>query len=244
MGCFVDNLTMQETVERIGEFISSGTPHQHVVINADKVVKANRDSALRSLINSCDLINADGMPVVWASYILGKPLQGRVTGIDLFFELLGAAEERGWRIYFLGAREEIVSSVVEKINATHPALNIAGYRNGYWSPTEEDSVAKNIADSQPDILFVAISSPKKEEFIRRHIKVMKVPFSMGVGGTFDIVAGKTKRAPVWMQKLGFEWFYRFLQEPRRMFARYFITDMSFFWLLLKEVFRTTDAENK
>ena len=118
-----------------------------------------------------------------------------------------------------------------------PGLQVAGVRNGYWRAEEEAKVVKLIADSRPDLLFVAISSPKKELFLGRYQAEMKVPFAMGVGGSFDVVVGKLKRAPVWMRRCGLEWFFRFLQEPRRMFKRYFIDDPYFFWLLLKELFR-------
>lgn len=237
LGCEVDNLDMEETLARIGEFIASGRPHQHVVVNADKLVKAAADPRLREIINRCDLVNADGMPVLWAARLLGSPLKERVTGVDLFFRLAGRAAECGWRVYFLGAREEVVCSVVERLRGMHPQLRIAGYRNGYWRTGEAPAVAESIAASRPDILFVAISSPKKEEFLARYQAAMRVPFAMGVGGTFDVAAGRVRRAPRWMQRSGFEWFYRFLQEPRRMFRRYFIDDMAFFWLLAKAVAR-------
>lgn len=235
MGCGVDNLDMEETLQVIEEFIHDGSPHQHVVINADKVVKAHRDPELRRIINECALINADGMPVVWASRLLGKPLKERVAGVDLFDALMRRASEKGWRVYLLGAREEVVSGVKDLYESRYPALVFAGYRNGYWNPEEEASIAAAIGEARPDLLFVAISSPKKEQFLGRYQAEMKVPFAMGVGGTFDVAIGKVRRAPVWMQKSGFEWFYRFLQEPRRMFHRYFIEDMYFFWMLAKEI---------
>lgn len=238
LGCEVDNLDMEETLQRIEEFIHDGLPHQHVVINADKVVKAHRDPELRRIINECALINADGMPVVWASRILGKPLKERVAGVDLFDALMRRAAEKGWRVYLLGAREEVVSGVKRLYEKRLPGLIFAGYRNGYWKPEEEPGIAAAIGESRPDLLFVAISSPKKEQFLGRYQAEMKVPFAMGVGGTFDVAVGKVKRAPVWMQKSGFEWFYRFLQEPRRMFRRYFIEDMYFFWMLAKEFVNT------
>ena len=231
LGCAVDNLSMLETLDRVGVMIATGAPHQHVVINADKVVKAARDPELAAIIARCDLINADGMPVVWASHLLGQPLKERVTGIDLFFSLLERAEREGWRVYFLGAKEEIVTEVVRRAHQRHPGLPIAGARNGYWKPDEEQAVVDAIAVAKPDILFVAINSPRKEEFLAKYQRQMRVPFAMGVGGTFDVMAGLTRRAPVWIQRTGFEWFYRFLQEPRRMFRRYFIDDMGFFWLL-------------
>lgn len=237
MGCQVDNLDMEETLKRIEEYIREGSPHQHVVINADKVVKAYRDPELRRIINECALINADGMPVVWASRLLGKPLKERVAGVDLFDALMRRAAKKGWRVFLLGAREEVVSKVKAIYEGRYPSIVFAGYRNGYWKPEEEAAVAATIAKAKPDLLFVAISSPKKEEFLGRYQADMKVPFAMGVGGTFDVAVGKVSRAPVWMQKAGLEWFYRFLQEPRRMFRRYFIEDMFFFWILAREMVR-------
>ena len=234
MGCAVDNLNMAETLDVVEGFIRSGKPHQHVVVNVDKIVKANRDPALRQIINDCDLINADGMPVVWASRLLGKPLKERVTGVDLFEALMARAADKGWRVFLLGAREEVVSGVARLYPARYPGLTLAGYRNGYWTPEEEEKVVADIAATRPDILFVAISSPKKEAFLARYQAAMKVPFAMGVGGTFDVAVGLVKRAPVWMQNAGLEWFYRFLQEPRRMFRRYFIDDMAFVALFARE----------
>ena len=226
---------MRETITRIESFIKSGNPHQHVVVNVDKIVKASRDASLKNIINNCDLINVDGMPVVWASKLLGKGLKERVTGIDLFYKLIAASEKNGWSIYFLGAREAVVCNVVEILKKQYPNLKIAGFRNGYWAEEDEPTVVSNIQKSEPQLLFVAISSPKKEQFLAKYQNQMTVPFTMGVGGTFDVVTGLTKRAPNWMQKSGFEWLFRFLQEPKRMFRRYFINDMYFFWLLAKEI---------
>lgn len=234
LGCAVDNLDMAETLDRVGEMIATGRPHQHVVINADKVVKAARDPALARIIECCDLINADGMPVVWASRLLGEPLKERVTGVDLFFNLLARAEERGWRVFFLGAREDVLCEVTRRALQRHPGLQVAGQRNGYWSAQEEAGVVEQITAARADILFVAISSPRKEEFLARHQAAMRVPFAMGVGGTFDVMAGRVSRAPVWMQRNGLEWFHRFLQEPRRMFRRYFIEDMAIFPMMGRE----------
>jgi N-acetylglucosaminyldiphosphoundecaprenol N-acetyl-beta-D-mannosaminyltransferase len=234
MGCKVDNLSMEETLQTIEGFIFSGKPHQHVVVNVDKLVKANRDPELRQIINDCALINADGMPVVWASRLLGKGLKERVAGVDLFESLMQRSAEKGWRVYLLGAREEVVAGVSAIYQTKYPGLTIAGYRNGYWKPEEEADVVEQVKAAQADLLFVAISSPKKEQFLGKYQEEMQIPFAMGVGGTFDVAVGKVKRAPVWMQKNGLEWFYRFLQEPRRMFKRYFIDDVAFFWLLLRE----------
>lgn len=237
MGCTIDNLSMAETLDKVEEFIQSGEPHQHVVVNVDKLVKASKDEKLRKIINECALINADGMPVVWASRLLGKPLKERVAGVDLFEHLMRRAAERGWRVFLLGATEDVVSTVKLTYQGKYPSLKIAGYRNGYWSPAEEAAVVDLVTAARPDLLFVAISSPKKEAFLGRYQRQMRVPFAMGVGGTFDVAVGKVKRAPAWMQAAGLEWFFRFLQEPRRMFRRYFIDDFAFFGLLLREAIR-------
>jgi N-acetylglucosaminyldiphosphoundecaprenol N-acetyl-beta-D-mannosaminyltransferase len=237
MGCQIDNLSMAETLLTIEGFIKSGKPHQHVVVNVDKLVKASKDADLRQIINDCALINADGMPVVWASRLLGKPLKERVTGVDLFEALMRRSAEKGWRVYLLGAREEVVSEVKLRYEEKYRGITIAGYRNGYWKPEEEAGVVEAIKAARADVLFVAISSPKKEQFLGRCQADMKVPFTMGVGGTFDVVVGKVKRAPVWMQRFGMEWFYRFLQEPRRLFKRYFIDDVAFLKLLAIEMFK-------
>ena len=234
MGCQIDNLSMEETLQKIDGFIKSGRPQQHVVVNVDKLVQANRDPELRRIINECALVNVDGMPVVWASRLLGKGLKERVAGVDLFEALMKRAAEQGWRVYLLGAREEVVAGVKSRYECKYPGLIIAGYRNGYWKTEEESGVVEQIKAAQADILFVAISSPKKEQFLGHYQDEMKIPFAMGVGGTFDVAVGKVKRAPLWMQKSGLEWFFRFLQEPRRMFKRYFIDDVAFLWLLAKE----------
>jgi N-acetylglucosaminyldiphosphoundecaprenol N-acetyl-beta-D-mannosaminyltransferase len=237
MGCLVDNLTMEETLETVAGFIASGRPHQHVVVNVDKLVKARDDTGLRRIINECALINADGMPVVWASRLLGKPLKERVAGVDLFESLMQRSAQQGWRVFLLGAREEVVSKVKSIYEQKYPGLVVAGYRNGYWKDENEPAVVEQIKAARADILFVAISSPKKERFLGQYQSEMKIPFAMGVGGTFDVAAGKVKRAPIWMQKVGLEWFYRFLQEPRRMFRRYFIEDMAFGGMLFRELWR-------
>jgi len=234
MGCRIDNLSMEETLVRIEEFIRSGQPHQHVVVNVDKLVKASRDPALRRIVNECALVNADGMPVVWASRLLGKPLKERVAGIDLFEALMRRAGEKGWRVFLLGARAEVVAAVADTYRRRYPELVIAGWRNGYWTDEEEADVAAQVRASGADLLFVAISSPKKEHFLGHWQAEMRIPFAMGVGGTFDVAIGLVKRAPRWMQRAGLEWFYRFLQEPRRMFRRYFIDDLAFVWLFIKE----------
>ena len=244
MGCFIDNTSMEEALEKVDGFVRSGCPHQQVSVNVDKLSKAGRDAELRRIINGCALINADGMPVVWASRILGKPLKERIAGIDLFESLVKRAAEKRWRVFFLGAEEQVVQDVKRMYQQKFPALQVAGTRNGYWRAEEEAAVVRQIAESRADLLFVAISSPKKERFLGRYQTEMKVPFAMGVGGSFDVAVGKVRRAPVWMRRFCLEWFFRFLQEPRRLFKRYFIDDAYFFWLLVKELGSLAEPESE
>lgn len=225
--------TMDQTVEEIGERMEAGQFTQHVVVNVAKIVHMQNDMALREAVTACDIINIDGMGVVWGARFLGFDVPERVAGIDLFFRLLELAEQRGFSVYFLGAREKIVDEAVQRIQEKHPKLSIAGWHHGYfWE--DEESVVENIQESGADMIFVAISSPKKEQFIHRWKDRMGVKFAMGVGGTFDIVAGKTRRAPNWMQGIGMEWLFRLLQEPRRMWKRYMITNSKFVFMLAKE----------
>lgn len=232
-GLRMDNLSMEETVSRVNEFIARGGVHQHVVVNVDKVVKAQRDPHLREVINSCDLVNVDGQPVVWISRLLGQPLKERVAGIDLMTRLCEEAAARSYRLYFLGARKEVVERVVEIVRARFPEAIVSGWRDGYFSADEEKDVAADIASARPDILFVAITSPKKELLLARWKDQMSAPFVMGVGGSFDVVAGMVRRAPRWVQRAGLEWLFRLMQEPRRMWRRYLVEDMYFLWLVVR-----------
>lgn len=233
MGLPVDSLTAGETVQRILEHVQSGSGClQHVVLNAAKVVEAHSNPELRAAIEGCDLVNADGMSVVWASRFLGNPLPERVAGVDLMERLVAAAAQVGSSIYLLGARPEIVEEVARRLQALHPSLRIAGKQHGYWQPEEEQRVVDDIASSDAHMLFVAMPSPRKEQFLAAHKEAMAVPFVMGVGGTFDVIAGHTRRAPGWMQRAGLEWGYRLIQEPRRMFGRYLKGNTRFVSLML------------
>jgi N-acetylglucosaminyldiphosphoundecaprenol N-acetyl-beta-D-mannosaminyltransferase len=210
---------------------------QHIVVNAAKIVHAQKDQELRKAINNSDLVNIDGKPVVWALKLLGHKVPEKVSGVDLFVELVKLAEKKGYKPYFLGAKKEVLQQMVKNLERDYPDLRIAGYRDGYFKKEDEQAVADEIKKSKADMLFLGITSPKKELFLDKFTKYMNVSFSMGVGGTFDIVSGKTKRAPLWMQNWGLEWFYRFLQEPRRMWKRYLVTNTLFIMLVIKEFFK-------
>lgn len=232
MGVNMHPWTMQQTVEEIFRRIEADQFTQHVVVNVAKLVHMRHDPALRDSVMACDIINIDGMGVVWGAKMLGFEVPERVAGVDLFFNLLAMSENRGRSVYILGATDEVVRKAVEKLHMQFPNLRIAGFHHGYfWD--DEESVVREIAASGADLLFVAITSPKKEQFIDRWKDHLGVKFAMGVGGTIDIVAGKTRRAPLWMQKSGLEWLYRVMQEPGRMWKRYFNTNLAFAGLLLR-----------
>jgi N-acetylglucosaminyldiphosphoundecaprenol N-acetyl-beta-D-mannosaminyltransferase len=233
----IHNLSMDETLSIVNNTIFNKESIQHVVVNAGKIVAMQNDAQLRKSVNESDLINADGQAVVWASKILGKPLKERVSGIDLMEALVELAYQNQYKIFFFGAKEEVVKTVVDRYSNDYSPKIIAGYRNGYFKKDEEQDIAKQISDSGANILFVAISSPTKENFLYENKKLLnKVNFIMGVGGSFDVVSGKVKRAPVWMQNSGLEWFYRFAQEPKRMWKRYLVGNSKFIALVLKEKF--------
>lgn len=233
LNTYVNAISMDETIEIIEKIICERKPIQHVVINASKVNLMEADEKLRKIVNGCPLINADGSSIVWAAKILGVPLTERVTGIDLFLRLVELSEQKNYKIYLFGAKEEVVMKVKAIFEKKYPNLQIVGYRNGYFAEKDETEIVKNMAKSGADIMFVAFSSPKKEYWINKYLEQINIPFVMGVGGSFDVVAGITKRAPRWMQKCGMEWFYRFIQEPRRMWRRYIIGNFKFVVLTLK-----------
>lgn len=233
LNTYVNALSMQETIQEVEQIVEKGVPVQHVVINALKVNLMEADPYLRRIVNQSPLINADGASILWAAKLFHIPLMQRVTGIDLFINLLQRAEKKGYKIYLFGAKEEVVRKVYTILRKQYPELKIVGYRNGYFSEEEENQIVDEISDSGADMLFVAFSSPKKEYWINKHLERLHVPFVMGVGGSFDVLGGVTKRAPLWMQDCGLEWFYRLIQEPRRMWKRYVIGNAKFIYLTFK-----------
>ena len=223
---------MSQTVQAICDRIEAGVFTQHVVINVAKVVYAQKDAALRASIASCDIINVDGMGVVWGCKLLGYAVPERVAGVDLFLKLIRMSEEKAFPVYLLGAKDDVVKKTTEVLMEKYPKLNIAGSHHGYfWD--DEDTVVRQIKDSGAKLLFVAITSPKKENFINKWRGELGIDYVMGVGGSFDVIAGKVRRAPEWMQKAGMEWLYRLMQEPGRMWRRYLYTNAMFLWMLVK-----------
>ena len=235
LGAPMDSLSMSESVAHIEDKLVKGEFLQHVVVNVAKLVHMQTDNVLADSVKACDMINIDGMGVVLGARFCGHNITERVAGVDLFHELLAMSAKREFPVFLLGAEEAVVANTAEKVKQSNPNLILAGYHHGYFWDNEE-AVVELIKNSGAKLLFVAITSPKKENFINKWQDKLGVDFVMGVGGTFDVVAGKVKRAPVWMQNYGLEWLYRIIQEPGRMWKRYLVTNSKFAWLLVKERF--------
>jgi N-acetylglucosaminyldiphosphoundecaprenol N-acetyl-beta-D-mannosaminyltransferase len=207
------------------------------VLNAAKVVKLTRDDLLRESLLEADVLLADGQSVVWASRLLRQPLPERVAGIDLFSSLLDLADRDGLRVYLLGAKPEVLARLEAVVTQRWPGLVLAGSRDGYFTDAESADVAADIVRARPHLLFLGITTPKKEIFLGTYGDLLGVPVLHGVGGSFDVFAGVTRRAPLRWQRLGLEWAYRLLQEPRRLWRRYLITNVTFLGLLARELVR-------
>ena len=236
-GIKVNRFTLKETLDRIDTAISTRHKLHIGVVNAAKVVNMRRNDKLREDVLSSDLILADGMAVVWATRFLAtNPLPERVTGIDVMYGTFQRGDQKGYRVFLFGATEEVSQIVAQRLQNEYPGIVLAGRRNGYFTEQEEEGIAHQIAASKADLLFVAITSPKKENFMARWSSTMNVPVVHGVGGSFDVMAGKVERAPALWQKTGLEWLYRVKQEPRRLWRRYLVTNSIFCAMVFKAYF--------
>lgn len=237
LGCPVDALTLEETSMTILERIERGVHSSQFSLNAAKVVEARRSPRLLECLERATIVNADGQSLVWAGRILGVRVPERVAGIDLLARLLEVLEREGKSAYFLGARQEVIERAVARIADLHPSLRIAGFHHGHFPPEDDERVASSIESTDVDALFVGMSSPRKEHWIDSYQQLTGATFAMGVGGSFDVVAGLAKRAPVMLQRLGLEWAYRTAQEPRRLAGRYARTNLFFAGLVAQEAIR-------
>lgn len=223
MGVPIDNVDMALALERIDAFVAAGGFHQVATVNTDFVVKALHDAELRIILRQADLVLPDGMPIVMASRWLRAPLRERVTGADLVPLLAARAARRGYRLFMLGARPDVAAAARERMERENPGLRVVGCMSppvGSVVTMDNQSILSRIDEARPDILLVAFGNPKQEKWIHMHRDRLRVPVCVGVGGTFDFIAGATARAPGWMQRSGLEWLYRLAQEPRRLWRRY------------------------
>lgn len=230
-------ITMADAVTAVDDAIQSRRPLQIGVVNAAKLVNMRRDEALRASVLSSSIVLADGTSVVWASRLLGRPLPERVAGIDLMMAMLARGNTQRYRIYCLGATQAVLDAVIERIRQEYPGVVVAGSHHGYFAAPDEERIAADIAGAAPDILLVAMTSPRKEQFLARWSSRLHVPVCHGVGGSFDVFAGLVQRAPAGWQRLGLEWLYRVKQEPRRLWKRYLVTNTLFIDMVVVELVR-------
>lgn len=238
MGTQIDVLDVAQTIDLVEQYVIQKEPLHLIGVNADKLNEIAKNDRLCGIVNNCGIINADGASVILASKYLKKPLPERVAGIDLMQDLIQLSEEKGYRVYLLGARQEVVEKTAETLRQQHPKLQIVGVRNGYFKQEDWPAVSQELKNAEPDFVFVGITSPLKEylvEFLQAdgHRCVF-----MGVGGSFDVISGNISRAPKWVQKINMEWMYRLLQEPKRLFKRYFVGNWKFIVAIAKEKRRT------
>jgi exopolysaccharide biosynthesis WecB/TagA/CpsF family protein/anti-anti-sigma factor len=235
-----DIVTTAQTLALVGQMIESRRPHYLIMADVDFAVRAMRDVEVRRILLEAHLILSDGMPLVWASRWLGNPLPERIAAPDLVPAMLRSAEEKGWRVFFLGSREETLARATEKLRAQHPRLQIAGHLCPPvpLSPdVDHAAICRAIRDAKPDILLVAFGSPDQEQWVNTRYRATGVPVSVGVGDAMDFVAGVAPRAPMWMQRAGLEWLFRLMREPRRLCGRYLLDLWVFAWAILGQWWR-------
>lgn len=231
----IDVLTVEETIERVKEYIDEGCGLHLMGVNADKINMLNENERLKTIVNGCGIINADGASVVLASKYLKKPLPERVAGIDLMLDLVQLASREHYKVFLLGAKQEIVEKTKAVLLDNNPGLEIVGIRNGYFKEENWGEVAEEIRKSGAQLVFVGITSPLKEYIVENFQKEQHLNcVFMGVGGSFDVISGSIPRAPIWMQKCNLEWLFRVMQEPKRLFKRYFVGNWKFIMAVVKE----------
>jgi N-acetylglucosaminyldiphosphoundecaprenol N-acetyl-beta-D-mannosaminyltransferase len=225
LGVPFDNVTMREAIDVMEEKIEERGFHQVATANVDFVINAIHDQSLQEMLCSCDLIVPDGMPIVWASRLMGAKLKERVSGIDLIPRLAELASRRHYGIYLLGASERSSRRAAEALKKRFPKLRVVGRHSPpvtSLSEMDHETILNRIEEAKPDILLVAMGHPKQERWLAMHRQRLKVPLCMGVGASLDFLAGEFSRAPIWMQTSGLEWLYRAAQEPRRLVQRYMV----------------------
>jgi N-acetylglucosaminyldiphosphoundecaprenol N-acetyl-beta-D-mannosaminyltransferase len=235
LGVPIDILSLNDTVELADKSMSNRQRCQHVALNVAKFIKMRQQPELWRDVVESDIVGIDGMGILWGSRLLGLKAHERVAGIDLFKEILGLCGRKRFRPFFLGATDGVLQKMISNLRADFPNLQIAGWHNGYFGPEENVRLVESIRRSGADCLFLGLPTPRKERLLAQYKDEFGVPFIMGVGGSFDVLAGAVHRAPLWMQNAGLEWFYRLYQEPRRMFWRYVSTNISFANLVTREL---------
>ena len=239
LDCPFDPVTMEAAVEECLRWSGDGSRRSRTVITANAAILCmmRRDGELRAACRRGDLILADGMSVVWTSRLAGTPFPERVAGVELMAHLLRAAGRHRLRVYFLGGRPEVVRDLARRAERDHPGLTVAGFHDGYFAAGEHEVLVEEIRRAAPHMLFVGMPSPFKETWCERHRDRLQVPVIMGVGGSFDVLAGYVRRAPRPLQAAGLEWAWRLFMEPRKMWKRYLLTNSEYLWRAAGEVVR-------
>ena len=234
----IDNIDMGECVQIIDKLVQSKRFNYVVTPNVDHIVKLQSDKEFKEVYNNADLILTDGMPLVWYSKIVNKPIKEKISGSDLFPKVCELSSKKNYKVFLLGAGEGVAEKAKKNLENKYKGLNIVGtYSPKYGFENDEkyiNNMIELINDLNPDILAVGLGAPKQEKFIYKYKDRLKVPVSLAIGASIDFEANVIKRAPIWMQKSGLEWFYRLIKEPKRMFKRYIIDDMKFFKIALKD----------
>lgn len=207
---------MEDTVKYLTEVVQTGQPHQIITANPIMVMAALENPEYKSMMQHADLIVPDGTGVVWAARKGGQPVTERVAGFDLLHELMKQGEQLGWKVFLLGAAPEVIQEASSRLQLQYPRVKIVGTRDGYFGPQQDLEVVGEIVKAKPDLLFVARGADTQEPWIAKYKEQLGVPVIMGVGGSFDVISGRTQRAPKFMQKMHLEWFYRLLREPTRI----------------------------
>jgi N-acetylglucosaminyldiphosphoundecaprenol N-acetyl-beta-D-mannosaminyltransferase len=221
LGIRVDDVTYDEALARMEEFIADGRPHQVTTVNPEFIMTAQGDPSFAQILNRAHLNLPDGQGLIWAASLLGVSLRERVTGVDTVIRLAQLSAEKGYSIFLLGAGEGVAEAAAQELQRRFPRLEIAGTYAGSPAPEEDDRITERIRRANPHLLLVAYGAPHQEKWISRNMGRVAVPVSMGVGGAFDFVSGAATRAPPWVQRLGLEWLYRLAHQPwrwRRMLA--------------------------
>jgi len=235
LGVRIDAVSMQGIIAWVQNGIRSNVIDQYlIVVNVAKLIHAREDPNLHRIIEGADLVGVDGMPLVWYSKLLSECLPEKVSGIDIMMRMFQTGNNERWSFYFLGATDQVIRRVVDTFRQDYSGAVVAGSRNGYFTQDDEPHIVKEIRESGANILLIGFGSPRREMFVDRWKGQFGVNVIHGVGGSFDVYSGVTKRAPKWMQSAGMEWLYRLVQEPSRLFTRYAVSNTKFLLLVVRD----------
>ena len=226
-------ITLAETADWVRDWIRSGQHGYICTVNVAILMMMRSDPSLQRFVDNASLVVADGQPLIWASHLQHDSLPERVTGVDLVDEVCALAAREGFGVYFLGARQSVIEAAVKRLTERFPDLEVGGIADGYFKDAEAPARARAVRESGARILFVGMGVPRQEEFLATHWDELGIQLAVPVGGSFEVIAGTARRAPVFLQRIGMEWSFRLAQEPRRLWRRYLVTNTQFIFHLLR-----------